>query len=366
MLLATVIASQANAQTSWNSLSDGTWSTAGNWTAGAPPTGPQLAIYPGTATLQKTLTLAGATGRVSIGLQFDSVAGGTGYTFTGTAGTVSGFFPRSGGAVNGIVNNDDSIQTFNVPIKLTSNSGIAGAGAAMTWNAAAGDMIFNGNNNAPATPWTINLNGASALTIDGSFNITIGSSGPGQIVNTNVGTTTGLIKNGSGTLSLGGTAANTYVGTNKVNNGTVLGAKVNAFGSGNALVLAGGTFNSGGLNQLLGTLDMDGTATIDFGAGASAMSFANSSLVNWGSFTLNLLDWTVGSDTLKVGTDATGLSAAQLSQIVFSDLPGSPTAQIDASGFVAPIAVPEPSTLALALLGGFGLATRRIARRKTS
>src|SRR5262249_35357777 len=140
--------------------------------------------YPGAATLQKTINLAGGTGRVSIGQQFDFVAGGVGYTFTGTAGSVAGFFTRSGGAVNGIVNNDDSTQTFNVPIKLTSNSGIAGPGAAMTWNAAAGDMVFNANNNAPAALWTINLNGASALTIDGSFNITIGSSGPGQILNT--------------------------------------------------------------------------------------------------------------------------------------------------------------------------------------
>jgi autotransporter-associated beta strand protein len=260
--------------------------------------------------------------------------------------------------VNGIVNNDDNTQTFNVPIKLTSNTGIAGAGAAMTWNAAAGNMVFDGNNNAVATPWTVNLNGASALTIDGSFNVTIGVSGPGQIVNTNVGTTSGFIKNGSGTLTLGGTAANTYVGTNKINAGTVMAAKANAFGSGNALILAGGTFNSGGLNQALGTLDMDGTATIDFGAGTSAMSFANSSLVNWGSFTLNLLDWTSGSDTLRVGTDATGLTASQLNQIVFSDLPGSPTAQIDANGFVTPIQVPEPTGLAFGFLALVGLCVR--------
>src|SRR5688572_26035060 len=152
-------------QTTWQGTT-ATWSTAANWSAGSPATGPQLAIYPGNATIQ-TLDLAGATGRVSLGQQFDFFAGGIGYTFNGTAGSVVGFFPRAGGAVNGIINNDDSTQTYNVPIKLTSNSGIAGAGAAMIWNAAAGNMVFNGNNNAPAAPWTINLNGASALTIDG-------------------------------------------------------------------------------------------------------------------------------------------------------------------------------------------------------
>src|SRR5439155_20615276 len=112
-------------------------------------------------------------------------------------------------------------------------------------------------------------------------------------------TTSGLIKNGSGTLSLGGTAANTFVGTNKINAGTILAAKANALGSGNALILGGGTFHSGGLNQALGILDMDGNATIDFGAGTSGLTFLNSAAVNWNSATLNILDWTSGSDSLR-------------------------------------------------------------------
>ena len=359
--------SNSQTTTSWNSTSSGTWSTAANWTANAPSTGPQIADYPGTATLQHTLDLAGATGRTSFGQQFDFVAGGIGYTFGGTAGAVSGFFTRAGGPINGgaggIVNNDDNTQTFNVPMKLTSNSGVAGAGAAQTWNAAAGNLVFNGNNNAPATPWTVNLNGASALTIDGSFNTTIGSSGPGQIVNTN-GAPTGIIKNGTGTLTLAGTAANTFTGVNRINNGKILAGKVNALGSGNNLILGGGTFDTGGLNEALGTLDLQGSATIDFNTGASAVNFANSSGVAWGSFTLSLLNWTSGSDTLQVGADATGLTAAQLSEIVFSDLPGAPGAQIDANGFITPALVPEPSALAVCLVGGFGLAARLIVRRR--
>jgi autotransporter-associated beta strand protein len=359
--LSIVVLTPAFAQTSWNSTSDGTWSTAANWTAGAPATGPQLAIYPGNATLQKALNLAGATGRVSIGLQFDLLAGGTGYTFSGTAGSVVGFFVRSGGTANGIINSDDSLQTFNVPIKLTSSTGIAGAGAAMTFNASAGSLLFNGNNNAPAAPWTINLNGASALTISGSFNTTIGSSGPGQIVNTNVGTFSGLIKDGSGTLTLGGTAANTYVGTNRINAGLVVAAKPSAFGAGNALIFAGGTFNSGGTNQVFGTLDLSGSATLDLSAGSSAVSFANSSAFNWASFSLTVSNWTSGSDTLRFGTDASGLTPAQLNQVIFADVEGSPTAQIDANGFLTPTVVPEPSS---AVCFGFGMALLLLFRRR--
>jgi autotransporter-associated beta strand protein len=340
------------AQTTWQGA-NATWSTAGNWSAGSPATGPQLAIYPGNATIQ-TLDLAGGTGRVSIGARFDLFPGGSGYTFNGTAGSVAGFFPRSGGTVNGIVNNDDNTQTFNVPIKLTSSGGVAGPGAAMMFNAAAGPMVFNGTGSTFA--WTINLNGASALTFDGSFNITVGSSGQGAIVNTNspANPTTGLIKNGSGTLTLGGTAANTFVGVNTINAGMILAGKVNALGSGNALVASGGTFNTGGLNQTLGTLDLDGSVTLDLGSGASAVSFANSSALDWSTFILNISNWTLGIDTLRFGTDATGLTAGQLALMNFSDL-GNLPGQIDANGYVTPASIPEPGTAALLVFGFAGL-----------
>jgi autotransporter-associated beta strand protein len=343
------------ADTSWQGA-NATWSTAANWSSGSPATGPQLAIYPGNATIQ-TLDLAGGTGRVSIGARFDLFAGGSGYTFNGTAGSVAGLFPRAGGTVNGIVNNDDNTQTFNVPVKLTSNTGIAGPGAAMTFNAAAGDMVFNGTGSTFA--WTINLDGASALTFDGSHNITVGSSGQGTIVNTNspANPTTGLIKNGSGTLTLGGTAANTFTGVNTLNAGTILAAKADALGAGNALVASGGTFNTGGLNQTLGTLDLDGSVTLDLGSGASAVSFANSSALDWGTFTLNVLNWTSGSDTLRFGTDASGLTSGQLSLINFGDIAGSHAA-IDPSGFVSAV-VPEPGTAALLMIGFAGLFIRR-------
>jgi len=110
LLVAAILANTpaAFAQTTWQGTT-ATWSTALNWSAGSPATTPSLAVYPGNATIQ-TLDLAGGTGRVSIGMRFDSFVGGSGYTFNGTAGTVAGFIPRSGGTVNGIVNNDDNTQ----------------------------------------------------------------------------------------------------------------------------------------------------------------------------------------------------------------------------------------------------------------
>ncbi len=106
---------------------------------------------------------------------------------------------------------------------------------------------------------------------------------------------------------------------------------------------------------------MGGNATIDLGNGSSALTLANSAAASW-SGTLNILDWTAGVDTLRFGTDGTGLTAGQLSEITFGDIAGS-TAAIDANGYVYAV-VPEPSSVALSLLGGFALAIGAISRRK--
>ena len=130
--------------------------------------------------------------------------------------------------------------------------------------------------------------------------------------------------------------------------------------AGNSLVMSGGTLDTGGLNQSLGTLDLDGTAAIDFGGGASAVSFASSSGIDWATFALNLSNWTVGVDSLRFGSDGSGLTAGQLNQVVFTDL-GNVTAQIDSLGFITP--APEPSTLALGLLGTLGVWWRLRSRQ---
>lgn len=346
VIVLTLVAISASGDTAWNSTSSSDWGTIGNWTTGLPSSGPQLAIYPGTTALQKFINL-GSPARETLGMRFNYTSGGSaGYTFSGIGGP-SGFFVRAGGSVNGIINSDDNTQTFNVPIKLLNNGGLAGPGAAMTWNAAAGSMVFNGNNTAPGAPWTINLNGASALTMDGAFNISVGTSGPGQIVNTE-GTTTGIIKNGTGTLFLGGTAANTFSGVNTLNDGKLTAGKADALGAGNALIMAGGTLETGGFSQSLGTVDLNGTATLDFGAGAAAVSFANSSGMAWGSASLNIINWTPGVDTLRFGTDNTGLTVWQLSNTHFLDS-GFEFAGIDANGYVVPI--PEPSATGMAIVG---------------
>jgi autotransporter-associated beta strand protein len=334
--------------TSWISTSSQAWNTDANWSLGQRPGATLGAIFTDSATIQHTLDLGGSSiNPTTIGMQFTSFAGGSGFVFN-NAGTVQ---LRGGGTVGGILNSDDNAQTFNVAISMFSVNGSVGSGASMTFNAAAGPLIFTGASSNP----TITHNGGR-ITNTGAFNITIGTTGRGDIT----GAGGGLVKNGTGTLTLGGTVANSYTGPTMLNAGATIAAKANAFGTGN-LILNGGSINSGGFNQTFGTLSLTAESTLDLGSGTSALTFANSSALAW-SGTLHILDWTSGSDSIKVGTGLGSLTFTQLAAISWDDLPGISQTVIDNSGFLVPI--PEPSTVTLSILGGFGIALALFNRRK--
>jgi len=334
----------SRADTTWTAgANTALYSTAGNWNNGVPSTGPQLSIFDGNALINqiRSIDIAG-TPRNSIGLRFDFTAADDGFTFfTANAALNVGLQSRAGG-VNGILNNDNSTQIFNVPFRMFTSAGGSGAGAAQTINAAAGDIIFTGAYPTTSTNSTIHNNGGT-LTIDGAFNVTIGTTGRGDIVNSG-----GLTKNGVGKLTLGGTMANTYSGPTILNAGRLVANKVNALGTG-SLTLNGGILETGGFSQTLGTLDLDSNSTLDFGAGDSDLVFSDSDLQDWNGSTLAIMNWTAGVDSLRVGTDGTGFDT-QLGLIRFSDYGNAP-GQIDPNGFVTPAPVPEPGTWLLLGLG---------------
>ena len=127
------------------------------------------------------------------------------------------------------------------------------------------------------------------------------------------------------------------------------------FSDSSNLRLNGGTFDSAGFSETLGTLDVDVVSILDFGAGASALAFADSDVQVWAGI-LSVVNWTAGLDTFRVGTDGVGFDT-QLLQIQFADFGNAP-GQIDASGFITPLIVPEPSSALLCALGGIGLLSR--------
>ena len=89
------------------------------------------------------------------------------------------------------------------------------------------------------------------------------------------------------------------------------------------LVLKGGTASVNDASSVsMQTLRLAGSATINLGtaAGGAVLNFANSSAVAWAAGTLSIASWNGslaggGSDQIKVGTTAGGLTAAQLGQV---------------------------------------------------
>ena len=175
------------------------------------------------------------------------------------------------------------------------------------------------------------------------------------------GTTNGITKYSWGTLVLGGT--NSYYGPTTIEGGTLRLAAPQVLPRDSTLVLAGGDtrtnsgysstapkFDTGGYSQALGPLLLTGPYTnlfhtIDFGHGASALVFADSHTQNWGGILLHLANYKPGVDSLRFGTNSSGLTATQLKLIRFTDSLNVP-GRIDASGFVTPVPPPTLSLVA--------------------
>ena len=165
---------------------------------------------------------------------------------------------------------------------------------------------------------------------------------------------TGVVRYKVGTVIFG--ATNTFTGSLTIESGLTLCAVPYAFSAAPSLVLANldmtrtdvspfweywaAVFQTGGLDQQLGTLKFAGTnaaveRSLDLGNGSGTLSFADSSAEDWTGYTLTVKNYALGSSKLRFGTSNTGLTATQLSQIQFADFANLPGV-IDSSGYVTP------------------------------
>lgn len=151
-------------------------------------------------------------------------------------------------------------------------------------------------------------------------------------------------------------ATNTYAGSTTIEGGVLQLGAAHVLPTDVPLVLANndparGDFNevwrytpavfaAAGFSQSFGPLRLSGSdfsveRTLDFGQGASTLAFADSSAEDWSIFMLVIRNFTPGTDQLRFGTNASGLTTAQLSQIQFGEFLNLP-AQMDAQGYVTP------------------------------
>jgi len=215
-------------------------------------------------------------------------------------------------------------------------------------------------------------NGTYAGTIanSGAF---VYKSSANQVLSGSISGTGTLTQSGAGTLTLNNT--NSYNGTTTVSAGTLLvsGGGLTAtagltvattsvleLGASNVLnntatmTLSGGTFRTGGFSDTIGALTLSNStvSSLDFGSGTSVLLFSG---ITADAGTLNITNWTLGSDSLRF-TSNTNLLASRFT------VNGGAAAILDnhsVTGYYE--VVPEPATWALL---AFSLTTVMVMRRR--
>ncbi len=270
-----------------------------------------------------------------------STLGGIGGSALTIANNFTAVYAGGTGGYTGL----NFVNAANTPVNYSGTWALGTGATATSLN-----LRSSGGSTAPTT-LSGQISGTGTLYISSNL---AGDSTAGTVVLSAVNPFTGVVNvTGSGGTYGGNTAATLQLGV------------ANAIADASSVVLGGGNLNGDGLNHNNGgTLGLTASSSLYFGGGN--MSFANSSALTWVNV-LDLADWTGtgnGDDgsQLRIGTDATGLTSAQLADIEFDNNASTlGDATIDSNGYII-MAVPEPSTIALAAFGGLSLLF--IKRRK--
>jgi autotransporter-associated beta strand protein len=230
---------------------------------------------------------------------------------------------------------------------------LANAVSDLTISGDGGFVQLAGNDSDPL--WDVTSTNGGDLTIDTdalvisngvALSIDVDAA---RTVSINTGadaTSASVTKTGEGLLILGG--SNGWSGDTTISGGTLQLAADNALAADSALILNDGTIlDTDGFDGSFGTLEVNGSVIIDMaGAGTNELAFADSSAVAWGS-SLAITNFTEGIDSVRFGTNSTGLAEVQLADITLN---GEGNLVLDDSGYlvVGPVPVGEvlPGTAA--------------------
>lgn len=125
--------------------------------------------------------------------------------------------------------------------------------------------------------------------------------------------------------------ANTHTGQTSVTAGTLTLAADHVLPEASAVLLGNAALDAATFSNSMGTLTIGDAATIHFGSGA-ALSFANSGAIDWSAGTLTLTGTFVSGASLRLGSNAGGLTSGQLARISINGEPGH--FALDADGYL--------------------------------
>jgi len=125
----------------------------------------------------------------------------------------------------------------------------------------------------------------------------------------------GLIKDGTGSLTLAGTN-NTFTGATVLKKGTLALGSDGALSPDTSLTIGDATLNAGTWRNTVRQLTVTGAATISVGDGSCSLEFGDGSALAW-TGTLNLIG-TLGRNTVRFGVNSAGLAQPQLDRLLLN------------------------------------------------
>jgi autotransporter-associated beta strand protein len=274
-----------------------------------------------------TVTINNNTGPIQLGV--NTVAGGNG----------TGSLNISGGNVSVLANAGTSIRI--------ADATTAGGTATGALNLTGGNLTVTGDILRGAATGTSN---ATVRLSGGTLNMgghDLGAAGSGTLAFSAESGTLGNVTtiNGNGGLTKTTTGILTVSGINTWTGPTTISAGALALGANQALPatavsIGSATLDATTFTDTLGTLDVTATSVINLGSGA-ALSFADSSAIDWTGGTLAITGTFVSGSSLRFGTTASGLTATQLGRISGG---GFTSFSLDSGGFL--IGTPSAATFA--------------------
>ncbi|OYU83618.1 MAG: hypothetical protein CFE24_10550 [Flavobacterium sp. BFFFF2] len=217
------------------------------------------------------------------------------------------------------ISHASTATSVSTPITVVGNSSNATIGGINTSNT----HTFTGN---------INLN-------NNTVNFDEVSAGGSLVCNGAITGSGSIRKIGPGLIRFGSTS-NNYTGATQISAGTLQLGASQVIPNTSAIVLNGGTLSSGlstGFSETGSTLQLTANSTIALGTGNHTLQFAASNSTTWtSSRILTITGWNGSCEgRIYIGTDSTGLTSTQLSQITFQGY--SAGAQITSSGEIIPV-----------------------------
>jgi len=315
-------------QTFTNAGGDNLWSNTANWdTMTLPVAGsaPSLALG-----VNAILDISTTIDRLSVSNQTVTASGPGKITFDGTTNI----------AILGTGSSATNIATFDAPLELngpmqqnlqvnSTRTLILGPNSILT-------LTTDGNLRAGGSGFIILkgvLNGGANLNMS-AYDVLFDTTSNNSAFTGNFsidGTTVTLIANtvidggfvpATSTMTVNGTNATLTLGSANIFDGNLDVTGINNF-----------SINVNANQGSMGTVGVaDGILTLIMNAGVTNLSLANSSGIAWGTGSINITGFTAG--VIRFGTDNSGLTSQQLSQITADGAATGNSLELDANGYL--------------------------------